>query len=51
MKCCREVIAVLDVGKTVAPFTFKTATAEPAGEWTVNGDGDDAQRRQQVNGY
>jgi hypothetical protein len=31
-------VAVLDVGETVAPFTFKTAlTAEPAGEWTVNG--------------
>ena len=31
-------VAVLDVGETVATFTFKTAlTAEPAGEWTVNG--------------
>ena len=30
--------AVLDVGETEATFTFKTAlTAEPAGEWTVNG--------------
>ena len=31
-------VAVLDVGETVATFTFKTAlTANPAGEWTVNG--------------